>query len=259
MPSPFPGMDPYLESPTIWEDFHANLAGEIQTQLAPQISPKYIAALMPRVAYEEVIIGQTPSAIKPDVAIFKSGERSLKEGGAAIAPAPIIGQITQEEPVKLFTVEIREVATDRLVTAIEILSPVNKRKGHEAYHNYQRKRRDLMRSDVHLLEIDLLRQGERFPLLSPLPDEPYFIFLHRGGNQVEIWPLSLDKAIPVVPVPLLPPDPDVPLDLGQAIRQIYDRAYYNLRIDYKQPPPPPDLPADVGQWLADHLQTAGLR
>jgi hypothetical protein len=159
------------------------------------------------------------------------------------------------------SVEIRETDTGLLVTAIEILSPVNKRPGHEAFDTYQRKRRDLLRTDVNLMEIDLLRGGRRPPLITPLPEAPYFIFLSRGERRpaVEIWPLSLQEVIPILPVPLRTPDPDVPLDLVQAIQTVYTEAAYDLRIDYNQPPPKPDLPLNWLQWLDEHLKSARLR
>jgi hypothetical protein len=125
------------------------------------------------------------------------------------------------------------------VTAIEILSPVNKRPSHKTFEAYRRKRRDLIRAGVHLLELDLLRGGERIPLVTKLPDAPYFVFLSRdeATSRVEIWPLFLAQPMPILPVPLLAPDPDIPLDLGQAIHNIYDRAAYDLRVDYGQSPP----------------------
>lgn len=260
MPSPFPGMDPYLEHPNIWEDFHANLAGEIQAQLTPQLRPNYIAALMPRVTYEEVMI-EKPRLVKPDVSVYKVDDQPTRRARAAIAPAPLIEQVPVEAPIKLYTVEIREVETGLLVTAIEILSPVNKRPGHEAHKAYQRKRRDLLRTEVHLLELDLLRGGQRLSLIDSLPEAPYFIFLSRADSrtQLEIWPLHLQEPIPILPVPLLEPDPDVPLDLGRAIQVIYDRAAYDLRIDYHQPPPPPELAVEETVWLEKQLRTAGLR
>ncbi len=98
---------------------------------------------------------------------------------------------------------IRETGTEERVTAIEILSPVNKRPSHQAFKNYQRKWRDLLRSDVHLMEIDLLRGGERPSLLTPLPNVPYFVFLSRAERRgrVEIWPLRLQESLPVLPIP----------------------------------------------------------
>ncbi|MBI2877313.1 MAG: DUF4058 family protein [Candidatus Tectomicrobia bacterium] len=256
MPSPFPGMDPYLEAPHIWEDFHANLATEIQRQLTPRLRPRYIAALIPRVTYDEVVVEQRHLA-KPDVSVYQVSDRSWSGEAVAIAPAPLVGLVALEEPIKLYSIEIRRVESGRLVTAIEILSPVNKRPSHKDFERYRRKRRALLDSDAHLLEIDLLRAGQRPPLVTPLPHAPYFIFLSRAGQrpQVEIWPLRLQDPIPVLPVPLLAPDPDVPLDLGRAIQTIYEETAYDLRIDYRQPPPPPDLAPEEADWIEARLQS----
>ncbi len=258
MPSPFPGMDPYLEHPNIWEDFHANLAGEIQAQLTPQLRPRYVAALTPKVAYDEVLLGVGKRRlVKPDVSVFETESAAPAGTATAIAPAPLIGEALVEVPIKLYTIELREVESGRLVTAIEILSPVNKRPSHESFEAYRHKRRNLMRAGVHLLEIDLLRDGERIPLVTELPNVSYFVFLTRGEatSRVDIWPLPLDQPIPILPVPLLEPDPDVPLDLGQAIHNIYDRAAYDLRVDYSQPPPPPALSAAAQASVGEILET----
>ncbi len=257
MPSPLPGMNPYLEHPNIWEDFHQNLAAEIQTQLAPQIEPRYFAGLTPHVTYEEVTIQEQPRNIKPDVSVWRTSDASPMAGVMeAIAPPPIVAPVAFELPLKLWSVEIRETELGALITSIEILSPVNKRPNHEAYKSHQRKRRDLMRAAVNLLEIDLLRGGRRTsPSTEPLPAAPYLVFLHRSNNptQLAIWPLSLREAIPILPVPLREPDPDVRLDLTQAIHRIYARARYHLRIDYRQPPPKPELAPDDAAWLDKQL------
>ncbi|MFN8513291.1 MAG: DUF4058 family protein [Chloroflexia bacterium] len=116
----------------------------------------------------------------------------------------------------------------------------------------ERKRRELFRSDAHLLEIDLLRGGKRPDAGIALPDEPYFTFLSRAQYRprIFIWPMPLRNALPVVAVPLLPPDPDLPLDLTAALKRIYATARYDLRIDYRQPPPPPDISAEDAAWVA---------
>lgn len=239
MPSPFPGMDPYLEDAEIWEDFHASLAAEIRDQLTPHLLPRYYAALIPRITYDEV-----------------TSERPMRRRGSPIAPAPVLGRVALEVPVKEQSIEIRETDTRRLITAIEILSPVNKRPGHDAFEAYRRKRRDLLRTDAHILEIDLLRAGTRPPLTTPLPPAPYFVILSRGDRRprVEIWPLKIQEAIPAMPVPLSAPDPDVPLDLGKAIQAIYDRAGYEVRIDYAKPAPKPPLPAEDLAWIEERLR-----
>ena len=144
------------------------------------------------------------------------------------------------------------------MTVIEILSPVNKRPSHEAYLAYQRKRRDLLRSEVHLLEIDLLRGGERPQLERPVPAAPYYVILSRAQRRptVEVWPIQLADCLPVLPVPLLEPDPDVPLDLGGAVARVYERGAYASQIDYRQQPPPPVYcKADAG-WLDTLLPRA---
>lgn len=115
---------------------------------------------------------------------------------------------------------------------------------------YGAKRTDLMHAGVNLLEIDLLRNGRRWPMPNkPLPNEPYFVFLWRAfdPHSLGIWPLKLREPIPLLPVPLLDPDPDVPLDLTLAIHTIYDRAGDDMRIDYRQTPPKPDFSAEDTQ------------
>ncbi|MFO7538783.1 MAG: DUF4058 family protein [Chloroflexota bacterium] len=121
------------------------------------------------------------------------------------------------------------------------------------------KRRTLSLSYVNLVEVDLLRQGERHPIAPTLPPNPYFIFVRRNNEtSLGIWPLDIDKPIPIVPISLLDTDHDIPLDLGQALHNIYDRAAYDLRLDYSEPPPPPDLSPETQNWLDEHLQTQGL-
>ncbi len=259
MPSPFPGMDPYIEAPELWSDFHTNLASEIQSQLNQQVQPGYFARLTPYVTYEVVEIGKT-RGIRPDVTVSQP-QPPLPSGGvvgtATITPPPVTSMVALEFPLRLYEVEVRSAVDEKLVTLIEILSPVNKRPGHEAFEDYQRKRREIMRlRAVHLLEIDLLRGGQRPPLVEPVPDAPYYVVLGRADMRpmVEVWPIQLQDRLPVLPVPLLEPDPDVPLDLGGALDTVYDRAAYALQIDYTQPPPPPPLPKADAVWLEGWLK-----
>lgn len=176
MPSPFPGMDPYIEDPKIWPDFH-------------------------------------------------------------------------------------NVDTMQLVTAIAVLSPVNKRLGREAYTEYHPKRRDLLRSPVHLIELDLLRGGERMPLEKPVGSSAYVIMVSHAERRplVKVWPLQLHDRLPVLPVPLFEPDPDVALDLGAAVAVVYERGGYASIIDYRQPPPLPHLSDAEARWRDDLLHQRGLQ
>jgi len=221
MPSPFPGMDPYLEG-YLWGDVHQTLAGQLSKQLTPLIKPNYVARLATSVIEDRNIMVMTIPRLF----------------------------------VKIISVEIYDVAQNKLITAIEILSPINKR---EPYLSQYRDKCDrLMQAEVNLLEIDLLRYGKR--LQQNLPETPYLITLTRvGAGYVEAWPLELTDKLPVLPVPLFPPHADVPLDMALALATIYDEAAYDLSIDYRQAPPPPPLAEDNLTWLDQRLQEAGYR
>jgi hypothetical protein len=123
------------------------------------------------------------------------------------------------------------------------------------------KRQELFASSVHLLEIDLLRAGVRPRLARPLPPTAYCALLSRAYRRhlVEVWPIALSDPLPVLPVPLSAPDPDVALDLGAVLRQVYRRARYERVIDYRTDPPPPPLTPEEAAWLDHHLRARGLR
>jgi hypothetical protein len=176
-------------------------------------------------------------------------------------PAPVASRVPLEVPIRLYRVEIRTVREEELVTVIEILSPVNKRRGHPARRDCQRKRQALLRSSVHLIEIDLLRGGERPPLEAPVPQAPYYVMLSREQDRpdVQVWPVQLAERLPVIPVPLLEPDPDVSLDVSAVVASVYDRGAYGGQIDYHEPPPRPPLSEGEAAWVGDLLHEKGLR
>lgn len=255
MPSPFPGMDPYLEG-YLWPDVHNALATKIRQQLAPKIQPNYTVRLeiylMQDTAPESEI-----GILYPDVEVLRqksalpASSRSTlptDRSSLLVTPAPLTLPILPPIEVKIASVEIRDRSSNTLVTSIEILSPVNKRE--PGITPYRQKRQRLYDSKVHLIEIDLLRRGTR-PFAHPrLPAVPYLITLTRvQAREVEVWPISLQDALPVIPVPLRSPDQDVPLDLAAALRDIYDEAFYNLSINYREVPPPPKFSETDLQWV----------
>ena len=255
MPSPFPGMDPYLEG-YLWVDVHNALANKIRQQLAPKIQPGYTVRLevylMQDTAPESEI-----GILYPDVEVLRqkstvsssTGSLSSTEtGNLLVTPAPLSLPLIPPVEVRIVSVEIRDTASNTLVTSIEILSPVNKRE--PGIMPYRQKRQRLYNANVHLIEIDLLRRGTR-PFAHPrLPAMPYLVTLTRAqAQEVEVWPIALPDPLPVIPVPLRPPDVDVPLDLAAAVRDIYDEAFYNLSIDYRQSPPKPALTEGDLAWM----------
>lgn len=261
MPSPFPGMDPYLESPDLWSDVHSALASEIRTQIAPALRPSYVARLVPREVMDEPDTEEL-RVLFPDVAIRRvEPTPPLPGNGAvAVAAAPLRATNIMRVPFRQTAIEIRDVRSGLLVTAIELLSPVNKRPGGEGRAAYLRKRDALLASTVHLLEIDLLRRGERLPLDPPPPQTSFQIVLSRSDDRpdADVWPVSLREPLPVVPLPLLAPDPDVALDLNAALHTVYDNAGYDLDVDYSQPSFPP-LQAEDAAWADRLLRRKSLR
>jgi len=263
MPSPFPGMDPYLEG-YLWGDAHQRLAGQLSKQLTPLIKPNYVARLVGSVAEDRNILPNV-NVMYPDIEVFQRKPPKTGNGHGALVLSPVAVAVAEIMPapvtiprlfVKIISVEIYDVAQNKLITAIEILSPINKR---EPYLSQYRDKCDrLMQAEVNLLEIDLLRYGKR--LQQNVPETPYLITLTRvGAGYVEAWPLELTDKLPVLPVPLFPPHADVPLDMALALATIYDEAAYDLSIDYRQAPPPPPLAEDNLTWLDQRLQEAGYR
>jgi len=258
MPSPFPGMDPYLEG-ALWTTVHFSLSAEIVRQLAPKLRPRYLVLPAERFVMETPeSVAVTTTHMYPDVGVAKTRSIARTAQGAIVAAAPLELATIIPTPVPHVTIEIRDTANRQLVTAIEVLSPTNKRG--DGREEYLAKRGRILLSTAHLLEIDLLRQGQRVPMQHPLPSAAYFIFLSRAERRplTEIWPISLTAPLPVVPVPLLPGDAEEALDLQQAFTTIYDLLGYDLALDYTQPPAIP-LPPEDAAWAETLLRTAGLR
>lgn len=256
MPSPFPGMDPYLEG-SLWPDVYQRLATEISDVLTPRLRPRYVARLAVATIYD-----QSPEheigILYPDVEIirrrqvkpFTPGPTNIKEAVRPISKALTVPIL--DFSVRVTNVEIYDRQLNQLVTSIEILSPVNKRE--PGLGKYRQKRRQLQGAGVHLLEIDLLRRGQRPTFLPGVPDTPYIITLTRAdAAAMEVWPIRLLDELPVVAVPLRPPDTDIPLDLGEVLAHIYDKAAYDLTLDYTQPPPPPAFSPEEQTWLQQRV------
>jgi hypothetical protein len=261
MDSPFPGMNPYLEEPSFWPDVHHELIAAIREQIQDQLSAAYRAVITPYVAFESIEITPTRRFV-PDVAVLERASLPSAGSSAAVAEAPMTLPAFMTVPVEYARIEIRSVRDQVLITAIELLSPANKRMGQDGgAHAYEQKRQEIFFSTAHLLELDLLRAGQRPQVARPLPAAPYFIFLSRMQRRpnIEIWPVSLRTPFPVVPVPLRHPEPPVALDLNPVIHAAYRRARYDLEIDYNAPPPAPELPPDDAVWLDALLRTHGLR
>lgn len=261
MPSPFPGMDPYLEGLNIWPDVHHRLITAIGDVLAPQVAPRYYVWIEQRTYIVEVD-GEERIA-RPDVAIITApsetggdpfggggiplGAGPLGEGGVATSVASIAQTVTlpQFEEMREGYLEIREAQTHEVVTVIELLSPSNKVPG-EGRKEYEAKRRHVLCTLTGFVEIDLLRAGEPMAM-NPLPKSDYRILVRAGGGgyRARLYAFGVRQPIPEVPVPLRYGEKEVRLALGRLLGEIYDRARYDLSVDYRQPPEPPLSPEDA--------------
>jgi hypothetical protein len=249
-------MDPYLEAPGIWPDVHTRLMSIIGEQLTPVLAPKYLAELETQVVIDQV--DDDPQIVLPDVSVTRiEGSGGASAAVAVAAPAPVEVRVPMEVPTRLVSVYIRLRETARLVAVIELLSPVNKRRG-PGRTEYIEKRRTFLKSPIHFIEIDLLRSYPRMPFDDPLPAADYMVMVCKAGERPRssVWPISVRQPLPTIPIPLLAPDPPVPLDLGQALRTTYARARYDLRVNYRKPPVPPLSPNDAA-WTAALFGSTG--
>lgn len=257
MPNPFPGMNPYLEHPEIWSGLHHWLIVELARYLSPQLRPKYRVAV--EVRMYETIGEQSLLVGIPDLTV-KGSQAKTKQpitNVAVVQPPtqPQTVEVPLPETIKQGYLEVREVATSEVVTAIEILSPINKRSG-EGRKQYERKRNKVLGSSTHLVEIDLLRRGQPMPVYHSNIPTHYRILVSRGDRrpQADLYTFNLPDAIPSFPLPLKSEDSEPVVDLQLLLSNIYDQASYDLAIDYTQEPVPPLLEKDrvwVNTWLTD--------
>jgi hypothetical protein len=273
MPSPFPGMDPYLEAPHIWPDFHDRLAGQFSVDLNRTLPEPYYARLEMRP--EVGIVGlDEPRRVVPDVAIARPRQPQPDATGENVAvldsPRTDVSQSIHvrvpDETVRQHFVEVRDASRGHaLVTLIEIASPSNKRPGADR-RAYEAKQREIWGSETSLIELDLLRGGQPVvggpPVidsaahLDPVPD--YLVVVNRAWQRgpeldFELFPVQLEQQLPCIPVPLRQGEVEVPLDLQYALNQAYDGGpYARGAVDYGVPPEPPVRP-ELVDWLAGRL------
>jgi hypothetical protein len=256
-------MDPYIETTGLWEDFHTHLIGQISDALADAAPLRYLVRAGER-SYVVLVDSQEKAKhhFIPDVGIAASKRRkhaASAKGGAMVAERGLRTAISMrafiEETYREAFVEIY-VATpkQRLVTCVEVLSPSNKRPATPGWDLYQRKRQGLMLAGVNRVEVDLLRGGQRMPMVDPWPDAPYMLRVAHAfkEQQCRVWPIALQDRVPPIPVPLIRPDTDLTLDLQPMIESIYRRFRYAHSIDYRQPLAPP-VSAGDGQWVQSRI------
>ena len=260
MPSPFPGMNPYLEHPELFPGFHHWLIIEIARFISPLLRPKYRVAVEVRM-YE---VNKTNSLTVgiPDISVIsrKSNAQPTTTNTAVATPVSQPQRVKIPVPLSISEgyLEVREVSTDALVTTIEILSPSNKRgKGRQ---QYEEKREDILATRTNLVEIDLLRSGKPMPLAEDAVVSHYRILVCRGDNRpyADLYAFNIQDTIPLFPLPLRSDDTEPVINLHALLNDIYDVSGYDLVIDYNKPPIP-QLVKDDDAWADFLLREQGLR
>jgi hypothetical protein len=261
MKSPFPGMDPYLEKH--WGDVHHRFIQYACDMLQPRLPEDLLARI------EERVFVENPSnprrQIIPDLHVSttypETPERpaELREGETAVAD-PIVFELDEVEISEGY-ITIRQGDQGRIVTVIEFLSPTNKRPG-AGQENYLEKQADVLRSDASLVEIDLVRSGQRVLALPsgdipPQQTQDYLACVRPGWkpNRRELYALPLRQRLPILPIPLRPGEDRVELDLQAVGDQAYAAGRY-YKLDYSMALDPP-LPAQDAAWADQLLRAAG--
>lgn len=260
MPSPFPGMDPYLEHPLIWPDVHHRLIGAIAYQIEEQVGDRYYVSVERRVYVSEP---DEPDAFRiPDVSVIGTpgngdvfgAPQQTEISGASVVTVqlPIPNQIRES------FLEVRDSQSGRLVTAIESLSPTNKRTG-VGRTAYESKRMELLATHTNLVEIDLLRAGHPMRFSGHATIGDYRILVRWGGrSSATLYAFGVRNAIPEFPLPLQQGDEEPVIYIGGLLRNLYAHGRFHMRLNYADDPVPPLSAADA-EWADKLLREQELR
>lgn len=257
MPSPFPGMDPYLEHPALWPGVHHGLIAALQLVLAPQLRPRYYVAMEERVYITEP--DQRAFVGRPDIAVIDSSQTEAALQSALSESPALIVQVPLPDEVRETYLEVRETSTDDVITVLELLSPTNKRPG-RGRRLYEDKRMDILATRTHLVEIDFIRAEEPMPITANDRTSDYRILVSRGDQRpnATLYIFGVRQPIPTFPLPLKADDQEPVVDMGRLLHDLYDQASYDLRLDYTRDPDPPLSSADAA-WAKQLLRQKGLR
>lgn len=260
MNTPFPGMDPYIERADLWPDFHDSLITSIRGLLQPLLRPRYVA-----LTQERLYVVESDRPIHPDVSILRSPRRKTRANSQQSVleiDTPVVFDLWREE-IRQPLIQILDPTGNRVVTAIEVLSPDNKTAG-EGRTSYLKKREEFWESGTSLVEIDLLRDGQRTVRVSKQQlDElgrwHYLVAVTRHSPaRQEIYPIPLKSRLPRIAIPLADDDPDVSLDLQAALTRCVDEGPYPELLHYHEAPPG-KVAAPEKKWCDQLLRKAGLK
>lgn len=262
MPSPFPGMDPFLEHPAVFPGFHDSFITYLRETLQARLPDPYYAEIGDRVWVEV-----SYRRVGPDVNVLRPAAPDSFAGKGAVA----LAQATRSQAVEVSVPqdEVREpflqifsrFEGERVISTVEILSPTNKSRGSPGRELYLRNQREILSSRTNLVEIDLLLRGEHTTAVPRDIAEAkagkfdYHVCAHRFVDLEDyiVYPIRMEDKLPEVAIPLLPQDPPVPIDLQLVFQRAYDTGPYHRRIRYQSEQPEPPLEPEREKWAAGIL------
>jgi hypothetical protein len=263
MRSPFPGTNPYLEHPVLWSSFHFRLISAILSSLDSALPARYYTEIKTHTyqvleGSEEDEEGQWVRNRSADLPAHAS--RSL-DGELSSTSALKLSKCPQSVILPMMVtlkeryLEVRELGSEAVITIIKVLTPRNKRQG-RGRTAYERKRSRILGSMSHLIEIDLLRGYVPMTMLGVMQPTDYRIMVSRAAQRpkADLYGFNLSESIPSFPLPLKPEDVELIVDLQAIMTEVYERAGYGDRIDYRQSVPAPTLSPAQQQWVDSLLE-----
>lgn len=247
MPSPFPGMNPYLEHPAVWPDFHDGFIYRLRAAIAPLVRPKYFVRMQEQVYLHELPSNDMRLIGRPDLT-FSESPFTQPDAAGAVAVLPSPARVTVLDPVdeiRSASLEIVDRTSDRVVTAIELLSPSNKQPGLDR-QQYLQKRRSLLKAGVNFVELDFLCGGPR--TVASIPACDYVILIARTPELPEagVWPFGLTDPMPSIPIPLKAGEAEPLIDLKAVLDAVNDESAFADHIYRNEPVP--ELSAGQAEW-----------
>jgi hypothetical protein len=254
MPSPFPGMNPYLESRLVWNDFHARFMTKVAERIGKKIAPNYLVRIEEYLYIHELPENNRTPVGRADVSVHYPTPRPVESqaGGTAVASAPTtVGLPPRIDVERIPHLEIRDRQSRAVVSIIELLSPSNKYSGADR-DQYLEKQARILGTMTNLVEIDLLRGGPRMPW-EEMPPCDYYVVISRGEerSRADFWPIRMRDALPDIPIPLRENEAAPLLELQKVLHEIYDSADYAIEI-YRREPEPQLAPEDAA-WAKEVL------
>jgi hypothetical protein len=239
-------MNPYFEQTDLWLDFHTEFLSAFRRVLAPRVGPNYIVQLEEHIYIHDLPADPRQRLGTADLSLVETATRVAADAFVGLLEAPARVWLPEQDLEKVPYLEVRDRKGRELVSVIELLSPSNKRPGDDR-EQYLAKRRVLLRSDVHFVEIDLLRGWPPMPQ-GGRPECDYSVMVSRAEERraAGFWPIRLRERLPVVPVPLRAPDTAALVDLQEVLDRAYDGPGYE-RFIYNGEPEPTLDPADA-EW-----------